>query len=65
MINIYEQITNGLRQKIVCLEDSKCRNLEVRKIPMNWEDQSKFWRVETILGPWGLSGDKENYERYV
>ena len=49
MINTNEEITNISRQKILCLEDTDCRNLEVEKIPLNWEDQSKFCLFFVLL----------------
>ena len=33
--NIYEEITSDLRQKIIHFDDSKCRNLKTREIPLN------------------------------
>ena len=33
--NVYEEITNDSRQKIIHFEDRKCRNLKMREIPLN------------------------------
>lgn len=38
----YEEITSNSRQKIIRLKDSKCKNSEMRKISLNWENQSNF-----------------------
>lgn len=40
--NIYEEITNDSKQKIIHFEDSKCRNLKTREIPLNKKGQRKL-----------------------